>query len=148
MRQRNFFRISAAVLLTLLQTQATRAAGCTSRQASEAESKVDELKTIEQARLYFHVYRRCLDGPIAYGFINTLAELAVKPNGITDLWKAAKPDPMFRDAVLRMLPSEAIPLDVSVQLLEALKAHCPLDARSFCVALGVRVRKACRACPP
>ncbi len=148
MCQQSILRSSAVALLTLVLAQTVVAASCTSQQALEAESKLDELQTIEQARVYFQAHRSCLGGPIAYGFINKLAELAVQPDGVISLWKAAKPDPVFRDAVLRMLPSEAIPLDVNVQLLKALKAHCPSDAKYFCAGLAKRVRKACKACTP
>lgn len=148
MRKQHVRAISVSGLLILLLSQSASAAGCPESTAREAESGIDGIVSIEQARTYFRVFRQCLDGPIAYGFINKLAELATRPNGIDDLWKGVKHDPLFRDAVLRMLPSEAVPLDVSNQLLQACKDHCPKNARTFCTTLAKRVRKACAECQP
>ena len=148
MRRRRFFQPGIVALLIFLDADGALASDCSPHQAPDAETKADGLQTSGEARLYFYKNKACLDGPVAYGFINRLAQLAVQPGGVSGLWAVAKPDPVFRRAVLRMLPSEAVPLDVNAQLLVALRAQCPSDARSFCATLARQIRQACTACPP
>jgi len=148
MRHRHFLDNFVLFLALVVLCESSFAAGCPEKTAFEAEARADGIESIEQARIYFHAYRRCLDGPIAYGFINRLAELASRAEGIDELWNNVKSDSAFRAAVLKYLPSEAVPLDLNNQVLRNLEARCPREARSFCAHLTKQIRKVCTECKP
>jgi hypothetical protein len=115
--------------------------------AKTAEESLDQIKTWPEAKSYFHTFRACLiDGGVAYGFNNKLAELMAKPDGVSSLWEATTRQASFRTIVASRVQGDAIPLPLTESILKNLRENCPQAGEKFCRDLQVKIEKFCTAC--
>ena len=110
-----------------------------------AEKSIDLIETWQDAQTYYRKFRHCLDGGVAYGFDNKLADLLARPDGIRQLWRPGIQS-NFRNVVTYRVVGEAFSIGTTQRVRENLRTRCPGRAKLFCRRLEARIAKACPAC--
>jgi hypothetical protein len=112
--------------------------GCSSNEATQAESEASTLRNWQQVFNSYQRYRKCDDAAISEGYSNTVASLLASHwEQTADLLPILRKHPAFEGFVLRHL-DDTMTHEQDAQIQRNIATACPPSGAHFCAAVRRR----------
>ena len=116
--------------------------GCTRKQAIEAESHSDGLKTWQDAHLWYRRYRQCDDGAISEGYSSSIGNLlADRWSQFSRLVSLVAADHAFGPFILKHI-NQTLTLDQGKAIRRNVRFRCPKNDKRFCGQIDTQLTRA------